>query len=36
MLLVNIELLLRQIIKLFGHGHRLKPLRADEELVGAS
>ena len=30
LILVNIELMLRQIIKLFGQGNRLKPLSADD------
>jgi len=36
LILVNVELIIRQIIKLAGHGHRLTPLTADEEIAGSS
>lgn len=36
LILVNLELIIRQIISLGGHGARLSPLRADEEIAGSS
>ena len=36
LILVNLELILRQIIVIFGQGDRLTPLRADEEIAGSS
>ncbi len=36
LILVNIELIIRQIITLAGQGDRLAPLRADEEIAGSS
>ncbi len=36
LILVNLELILRQIIKLGGQGHKLTKLSADEELAEAS
>lgn len=36
LILVNVELILRQIIKIGGQGHRLTKLSADENLAGAS
>ena len=35
LILVNIELLIRQVITLAGQGHRLTPLQADPDVVGA-
>ena len=36
LILVNVELILRQIIKIGGQGHRLTKLSADENLAGTS
>ena len=36
LILVNVELILRQLIKIGGQGHKLTKLSADEELAGAS
>jgi len=36
LILVNLELMIRQIITLAGQGHRLKPLQADSEIAGSS
>jgi len=36
LILVNVELILRQLIKIGGQGHKLTKLSADEELLGAS
>ena len=36
LLLVNVELILRQLIKLGGQGHKLNKLSADEKLAGAA
>jgi len=36
LILVNLELIIRQIISLGGHGDRLSPLRSDEEIAGSS
>lgn len=36
LILVNVELIIRQIIKLGGQGHRLTPLTPDENIAGSS